>query len=83
MARGLFSVLTGLGDSASDGNGLGGGLAIYYSAELEEQTMSRAFERGLPLLVSNPDILRPDGKRASFSVETFNSPSRGALPHQL
>lgn len=50
MARGLFCVL-GMGGSPSP-----------YSAALESSVLVRALERGLPLLVANPDETRPDGK---------------------
>jgi hypothetical protein len=60
MARGLSCVLTGPGDAGAVG--AGAGQVAPYSAALEQTILARAIDRRLPLLVSNPDLLRPDGK---------------------
>jgi len=66
MARGLFSVLTGPGEAgAADART---GQVAPYSAALEQAILARALDRGLPLLVSNPDVLRPDGKGNAHSM---------------
>mmetsp|Transcript_11934 Transcript_11934/g.20135 ORF Transcript_11934/g.20135 Transcript_11934/m.20135 type:complete len:367 (-) Transcript_11934:197-1297(-) len=49
LARGLFSMLSSQGSEP-------------YDAQAEAKVLSTALARGLPLLVANPDKVRPDGK---------------------
>jgi hypothetical protein len=60
MARGLCSVLTGVSEAGAKGSTKR--MVAPYTAALEQAILGRALDRGLPLLVSNPDVLRPDGK---------------------
>ena len=55
LARGLFSMLGAGPDMLRQP-------AAPYSAEAEAEVLAQALERGLPLLVANPDEVRPDGK---------------------
>jgi HAD superfamily hydrolase (TIGR01459 family) len=55
LARGLFSMLGAGPDMLRRP-------AVPYTAKGEEEVLEIALQRGLPLLVANPDVVRPDGK---------------------
>jgi len=55
LARGLFSMLRAGPDALRQP-------AQPYSAKGEEEVLEVALQKGLPLLVANPDTTRPDGK---------------------
>jgi ribonucleotide monophosphatase NagD (HAD superfamily) len=53
LARGLFTIRTGRGDAG----------AVLYDDDVHAEPLLRAaLARGLPMLVANPDLVRPDGK---------------------
>ncbi|KAJ1626437.1 hypothetical protein T492DRAFT_208110 [Pavlovales sp. CCMP2436] len=64
LARGMFELRTGRGE---------GGAQPFDSELHGEALLRRALERGLPMIVANPDMVRPDGK---------DSPMPGVLAAQ-